>query len=266
MLGESRVKIDFLLWQTQLDWGYWSRFCPLRLLYQPTYPIAFNHQTPETRFGHKIQKLHRLQPHYDNSSSEDFLYFYSGITGHGDLLKNQVLQQWTVARMFFAHSSPSQHLETSQHLLNKKSSTFLKLTNMPPPPWWEDVGAGVRQGDLAAPDVQHLQHGLRVSGNCQSFFHQGEADDGEGHDRQGDGEDHTPEGKSWWGSCQRSLWRVARVRRTWECRPGFQAQWQGKERSAREGATRRSTPPASTTSAHNWQFVVDSVEEVVSGF
>ena len=57
MLGESRVKIDFLLWQTQLDWGYWSRFCPPRLLYQPTYPIAFNHQTPETRFGHKIQKL-----------------------------------------------------------------------------------------------------------------------------------------------------------------------------------------------------------------
>ena len=158
----------------------------------------------------------RLQPRYDDPSSEDILYFYSGITGHGDLLKNQVLQQWTVARMFFAHSSPSQHLETSQHLLNKKSLTFLKLTNMPPPPWWEDVSAGVRQGDLAAPDVQHLQHGLcvqLVSGKGQSFY-QGEAEDGEGHDRQGDGEDHTPEGKSWWGSCQRSLWRVARVRST----------------------------------------------------
>ena len=156
--------------------------------------------------------------------------------------------------MFFAHSSPSQHLETSQHLLNKKSSTFLKLTNMPPPPWWEDVGAGVRQGDLAAPDVQHLQHGLPVQlvpGKGQSFY-EGEAEDGEGHDRQGDGKDHTPEGKSWWGSCQRSLWRLARVRSTWVCRPGCQAQWQGKERWARGGAARRSTPPASTTSAHGW--------------
>ena len=69
---------------------------------------------------------------------------------------------------------------------------------MPPPPWWEDVSAGVREGDLAAPDVQHLQHGLTVqlvSGKGQSFY-QGEAEDGEGHDRQGDGEDHTPEGKS----------------------------------------------------------------------
>ena len=136
---------------------------------------------------------------------------------------------------------------------------------MPPPPWWEDVSAGVRQGDLASPDVQHLQHGLRVqlvSGKGQSFY-QGEAEDGEGHDRQGDGEDHTPEGKSWWGSCQRSLWRVARVRSTWGCRPGGQAQWQGKERWARGGAARRSTPPASTTSAHGWTFVVDSVGEVV---
>ena len=35
----------------------------------------------------------RLQPRYDDPSSEDILYFYSGITGHGDLLKNQVLQQ-----------------------------------------------------------------------------------------------------------------------------------------------------------------------------
>ena len=149
-------------------------------------------------------------------SSEDFVYIYSGITGHGDLLKNQVLQEWTVVRMSFAHSSPSQHLETSQHLLNKKCSTFLKLTNMPPPPWWEDVGAGVRQGDLAAPDVQHLQQGLTVQfvhGKGQSLY-EGEAEDGEGHDRQGDGEDHTPEGKSWWGSCQRSLWRLARVRST----------------------------------------------------
>ena len=121
--------------------------------------------------------------------------------------------------MFFAHSSPSQHLETSQHLLNKKSSTFLKLTNMPPSPWWEDVGTGVRQGDLASSEVQHLQHGLRVqlvSGKGQGFY-QGEAEDGEGHDRQGDGEDHTPEGKSWWDLCPcpyRSLWRVARVRST----------------------------------------------------
>ena len=188
-------------------------FAPHAFYINPLIQLLSTIRPPETRFGHKIQKLHRLQPHYDNSSSGDFVYFYSGITGHGDLLKNQVLQEWTVARMFFAHSSPSQHLETSQHLLNKKYST---LTDMPPPPWWEDVGAGVRQGDLAAPDVQHLQHGLRVqlvSGKGQSFY-QGEAEDGEGHDRQGDGEDHTPEGTSWWGSCQRSLWRVARVRST----------------------------------------------------
>ena len=182
-----------------------GRFCPPpRLLHQPNYPIAFNHQTTGDTIRSQDTK-DRLRPRHP--SSEDFVYFYSNITGHGDLLKNQVLQQWTVARMFFAHSSPSQHLETSQHLLNKKCSTFLKLTNMPPPPWWEDVGAGVRQGDLAAPDVQHLQHGLPVRlvpGKGHSFY-QGEAEDGEGHDRQGDGKDHTPEGKSWWGSCQRSL-------------------------------------------------------------
>ena len=98
---------------------------------------------------------------------EDFVYFYS-VEQDLEISKNQVLN----AQHWFGSISDHflQQAQISQHLLSKKKSCILLLTRstsevvfifisvgFESSPWRKDGGAGVRQGDLAAADVQHLK-------------------------------------------------------------------------------------------------------------
>ena len=72
--------------------------------------------------------------------------------------------------------------------------------------------------------------------------HHGEADDGEGHDKQGDADDQAPGGELSGKSHFKRNWREER--NTWGCRPGLQDLWQCRAPSATGGAGRSSTPPS----------------------
>ena len=111
-------------------------------------------------------------------------------------------------------------------------------------PWRKDGGAGVRQGDLAAADVQHLKDFSFFDGwSDGDDQHQGEAEDGEGHDGQGDAKDQAPGGE------KASMGKWQKHGSTWECRPGLQGLWQRREPSTRGAAARSSRPPSTWRSS-----------------